>query len=337
LLVGADQDGVGPGYVWLFSGPTAFQLFSLSGGDPGERFGAALAGGGDLNGDGVPDFAVGASAGLWQGSSCGTLRSYSGADGTRLWSVHGSAGGEAFGSALCFLPDLDGDGRSELAVSALFENGAGGATGIVRAISSSSQRPVRVWRGRSGGDRFGSALIGVSDRDGDNLGDLVVGAPKDDGLAVDGGAALTCSTRDATAQGYCTGKLNSQGCVPQFVAAGYASVSGAAQLELRVQAVVNNKVGILFFGRTRAAIPFQGGSLCIAPPIQRSSALHSGGNLGAGDCSGVLSFSVDPMWILAHNWQAGERFDVQAWYRDPQHPDATASGLSDALEFSLFL
>ena len=82
---------------------------------------------------------------------------------------------------------------------------------------------------------------------------------------------------------------------------------------------------------------FGGGTLCIAPPIQRSGALQSGGHSGASDCSGVLLITIDASWIQSHAWLASERIDAQAWYRDPQHPDGSASGLSDALEFSVWL
>jgi len=336
LLAGAEQHAAAPGYAQLFSGPAAQPLYTLAGLDPGARFGAALAGGADVDSDGVPDFAVGASACLWQGAPTGAAFVYSGASGQPLFACFGTGAGEAFGSALAFLPDLDGDARAELAVGAWFEAGASGAAGIVRAISSASQRALFAWRGRSGGDRFGSALLLLGDCDGDGRGELLVGAPKDDAGPIDCGAALLHSTRGVEAQAYCSGKLNSQGCVPHIAAIGFASLSDASVLELRVSSVINNKAGILFFGRARAALPFSGGTLCVAPPIQRSAALHSGGSGAAADCSGVLALALDAAWILAHGWQAAERIDAQAWYRDPAHPDGLGRGLSDALEFSVW-
>jgi hypothetical protein len=244
---------------------------------------------------------------------------------------------EGFGSAIALVPDLDGDLRADVVVAGAVENGAPGASGVVRAFGANSGRLLRTWRGRSGGDRFGFALCSASDRDGDGLPELLVGAPKDDAPLVDSGGAFVLSTRASVPLPYCTAKANSLGCTPQILAYGYASAAGSGTLELGVTRVLNNKPGLFLFGSARAAAPFSGGTLCVAPPIRRSPGVASGGNAGASDCSGVLRGRVDACWIQSANWVAGERRFVQAWSRDPQHPDGTASGLSSALEFSVWL
>jgi hypothetical protein len=208
---------------------------------------------------------------------------------------------------------------------------------VVRCHSSRTGRATRAWRGRSGGDRFGFAIAAASDRDGDARADLLCGAPKDDTPSTDCGAAFVLSTRSAVPEVHCTAKLNSLGCLPSISATGFASVAGASALDLSVAQVLNQKSGIFFFGQARAAIPFQGGTLCVAPPVQRSPAVHSGGPPPPANCAGVLRFRVDAAWIQARGWSPGIRVQAQAWYRDPQHPDGTSSGLSDALEFTVWL
>ena len=207
----------------------------------------------------------------------------------------------------------------------------------MRAISSRTQRPYQVWRGRSAGDRFGSALAATFDCDGDGLGDLLVGAPKDDSPLVDSGAAFVLSTRRIAAQSYCSAKLNSQGCWPQLLGSGFASASGLATLKLATSNVLNNKPGLFLFSAARGSSPFMGGTLCLAPPIQRSLVAHSGGNPVGADCSGVLRLDLDANALGLHGWSAGQFIDAQVWFRDPQHPDGSASGLSDALEFTIWI
>ncbi len=336
LLAGADQPDLGTGYVRVCSGRTGATLRTLFGIDRGERFGCALAGGLDIDGDATPDIAVGASQAKLNHQPTGALRVFSGLGGTAYFSVFGAGSGEAFGCSVAMLADLDGDGLAELAVAGATEAGANGAAGVVRAISSRTQRPYQVWRGHSGGDRFGAALGAASDRDGDGFMDLLVGAPKDDSPLVDSGAAFVLSTRRLEAQPYCSAKLNSQGCLPHMSSSGHASASGTSTLRLEVSEVLNNKPGLFLFSCARGSSPFMGGTLCLAPPIQRSGVAHSGGNAAGADCSGVLRLDHDASALSQHGWSAGQFIDAQVWFRDPQHPDGSASGLSDALEFTIW-
>ncbi len=60
ILVGARQGASLPGYARAFSGATGSLILTMSGATAGDGFGTAVASGGDPNGDGVPDFIVGA-------------------------------------------------------------------------------------------------------------------------------------------------------------------------------------------------------------------------------------------------------------------------------------
>ena len=136
-------------------------------------------------------------------------------------------------------------------------------------------------------------------------------------------------------QTYCTAKLNSQGCAPFVAFAGIPGVSDPDPFEVGAVQVINNKNGILFYGLAPNNLPFQGGFLCVQPPIKRTPVQSSGGNPPPNDCSGTFSFNfnaqiqggADPGLV------PGTSVYDQYWYRDPQSPSTT--GLTDAVGFDI--
>lgn len=210
LVVGTPRDDdAGPeaGALWiLFLNPdgTVDRQAKLSGntlgpGGPGslDRFGSAVACLGDLDGDGVPDLAVGAPGDNDAGFQAGAvwivmLRD----DGTAKASkkLLPAAGLGEFGSALGALGDLDGDGLDELAVGAPLGDGGRGAVWLLSLHPTGTlASTVPVGEGLAGftgdldvGDRFGRSVASVGDLDGDGVPELAVGAPADD----DGGSNI---------------------------------------------------------------------------------------------------------------------------------------------------
>lgn len=141
---------------------------------------------------------------------------------------------------------------------------------------------------------------------------------------------------------YCRAKLNSLGCVPSSVASGLSSASASSGFVLSAINVLNGRPGLMLYSISgKAAIPFQGGTLCLASPIRRTPGGSSGGTPPpAVDCSGVLSidFNRYAIGMLGGNPSLelqvpGTRVCTQWWSRDPGFPAPEASSLSDAQSF----
>ncbi len=69
----------------------------------------------------------------------------------------------------------------------------------------------------------------------------------------------------------------------------------------------------------------------IPGPRHRAVSWGRGSGSAADPCSGRLEPVLPPAALAARGWQTGDPLHVQAWSRDPGHPDGTAVSLSDAL------
>jgi hypothetical protein len=168
-----------------------------------DRFGGSVANMGDLNGDGVADLAVGAF-GDDTGGSLGSNRGavhilLLNADGmvisrskiaTGIGGAPALNNGDLFGSSVANVGDLDGDGVTDLAVGAAFDDTNGTDRGAVHVLFLKTDGTVKsstkIASGTGGGpalnngDYFGHSVANVGDLNGDGVADLAVGADGDD-------------------------------------------------------------------------------------------------------------------------------------------------------------
>lgn len=134
---------------------------------------------------------------------------------------------------------------------------------------------------------------------------------------------------------YCTAKINSKGCYPIIDSSGCSGASHPEPFTVFAAGVINNKSGLLFFGFGPAAIPFQGGTLCVAPPVKRTAPQSSTGGPPPNDCSGIFTYDFNALIQSGTDPDLVPGVDVfcQWWYRDPASPSGT--GFTDALVFNI--
>jgi catechol 2,3-dioxygenase-like lactoylglutathione lyase family enzyme len=134
---------------------------------------------------------------------------------------------------------------------------------------------------------------------------------------------------------YCTAKTNSTGCVPSIATSGIPSASTGNGFTISTSKVLDNRFGLYFYsksGPTNAA--FQGGILCVQPPLVRTMLQNSS---GTPPCGG--SFQIDFNVYVASGKDpglvAGQQVWIQTWSRDPGFAPPNNTSLSDAVSFTL--
>lgn len=161
--------------IYSFGSNPPVLLHKLLGDESGDDgFGAALAFGGDFDGDGVGDLAVGAPRASGAAAGAGRVQVFSGATWREIVRFEGELQDENLGHEVRWAPDLDGDARSELVATA--PRHAADRRGRLLLFSSMRRNVLQQLEGLREGAAFGASLA-IGDLDGDERPELVVGAP----------------------------------------------------------------------------------------------------------------------------------------------------------------
>ena len=141
-----------------------------------------------------------------------------------------------------------------------------------------------------------------------------------------------CQAPCPAIQSYCTAKLNSLGCLPTFGWSGVPSVSSPSGFVLTCTNVIGGRSGQLFYGYAQSTSPFQGGYLCVRPPLRRTALQTAVGTTG---CDGTYAFDFN-VWIATGNdalLVPGLNVFARWWMRDPGASFTT--GFSNSVSFTI--
>ncbi|MBM4248579.1 MAG: hypothetical protein FJ149_03945 [Euryarchaeota archaeon] len=201
FVVGApfdDTDGTDAGRAFVFLGGPDMDGtpdIVLRSGSAGDLFGSSVAGAGDLNSDGYDDIVVGAKNKNAVNTSSG--RAYVFLGGSPMDSLpdvllDGFLAFEQLGTSVACAGDTNGDGYDDVLAGAPGIPGSAvdrGSAYLYFGGQAMDGQPDLCMTGAAAGDRFGLSVSGAGDLDGDGDGDFLVGAPFNDWVNTNAGAA----------------------------------------------------------------------------------------------------------------------------------------------------
>jgi len=154
LIMGASGDptaGAYAGGAFVRSGLSGTLLHSFYGFAPGDQFGNAVHGAGDVNGDGRDDLVVGAIRASPMGQYSGSAYVFSGLDGARLLQLDGVQTNDFLGCAVSGAGDVNGDGAADVIVGAKLSD-----------LGQPDGGAALVLSGRAFAEPFGQGCAGLS-------------------------------------------------------------------------------------------------------------------------------------------------------------------------------
>ncbi len=241
----------------------------------------------DVDGDGVPDFAVGSPL----EAPAGFVRVHSGRDGSVLRTFEGATPGAQFGFALAVVNDLDGAGSADLMVGAPGTSWSHSNQGTAYVYSlETGVRWAQIF-GSGTNSRMGYSVANLGDIDGDGVDDFGAGEPGADwGALVDNGAVVMVSGASAQFLPMLRGQSGGE----QFglSLSGWGDLDGDGDGEWLVGAPFNNAFGA---GAGRVAV-IEGGAHSVMWSCYGGAAGEHFGlalaSVGDSDGDGVLEFAV---------------------------------------------
>ncbi len=167
------------GEAFVHDGATGEILITHSGTVPHGFFGWRLALVGDVNADGVPDYAIGAASDIYTNDPgvTGQVFVYSGADHSVIRVLEAAEyaqsdpdlGNDRFGQDVSPAGDINGDGHDDMIVTAdLWDEGAPNS-GRAWVLSGADWSVIRTHTGTAPSVRFGSSANTLGDVNGDSV------------------------------------------------------------------------------------------------------------------------------------------------------------------------
>ncbi|SDG58856.1 Por secretion system C-terminal sorting domain-containing protein [Dyadobacter soli] len=217
VIVGAPyydmgQNSEGAAFIYHGSATGIITTFAaaVDNNQPGARMGFAVAGAGDVNGDGYSDVIVGAPGydngrQLANEGACFIYHgSPAGINTTAVAMIESNKADALMGQSVASAGDVNGDGYSDVIVGAYtYSNGQGteGAAFIYHGSATGIDMTVTMVESNQSAALMGGSVAGAGDVNGDGYSDVVVGAFQYDNGQTGEGAAFVYYGNEATASG----------------------------------------------------------------------------------------------------------------------------------------
>ena len=160
----------------LYSGQDCSILWSADGDDSQDGFGYSVANCGDVNQDGAIDWVVGAPGALNNGIRVGSIRVFSGLDGSALYTVYGSETNSSFGNPVSGAGDVDADGYDDFIAGSPYSSNSRPQGGRAQVYSGQTGALILDEKGDLKDQLFlGWSVSALGDLDLDGFDDILVG------------------------------------------------------------------------------------------------------------------------------------------------------------------
>jgi hypothetical protein len=131
----------------------------------------------------------------------------------------------------------------------------------------------------------------------------------------------------------CEGKVNSQGCEPYMGHNGAPPSLSGGLFEVLGRNEREDTYGILIWSLDPISVPFQGGTLCLGSPVQRTPKTETEEVVPGVPCPAEFEFAWTSAYLASQGLTAGTDVYCQFWGRDAADPWRTT--LTDMLAFRL--
>jgi hypothetical protein len=171
---GADPNGLSrAGSVYIYSSVTGSLIKQFDGGAVSSYFGESVSSISDIDGDGLDDVLVGA---IGTNLFIGSAYIYSSGTGNLIKQYNGGAMFDMFGNSISSISDIDGDRLDDVVIGDAYTNSNGlSSNGSVYIYSSGTGNLIKQYNGEAVSSYFGESVSFISDIDGDELDDVLIG------------------------------------------------------------------------------------------------------------------------------------------------------------------
>jgi VCBS repeat protein/FG-GAP repeat protein len=165
------------GAAYVYSGATGTLIRRIDGDQANEGLGFSLAALNDVDGDGVPDLAIGAPWSTEAGGARGRVCVYSGATGALVWFQPSQGYLAQLGYSMARVGDVDGDGADDFVAGAPYLNNSPQVNvGAAYLFSGRTGTVLYTWFGNEDNLKLGIASGFAGDANGDGIPDVAVAA-----------------------------------------------------------------------------------------------------------------------------------------------------------------